>query len=100
MTRIPRDRITYLFSRDLQPVATADPGDILVFETLDAASGRLKTLQDALTVYAPMEKANPAPSRSAARNRATTWWSRSWTSAWGRRATPASGRGAASSRTN
>ena len=60
MTRISRDRLTYVFSRDLAPVATIDPGEVVVFETLDAASGKLKTLEDALTVFAPKEQANPA----------------------------------------
>jgi len=60
MTRITRDRLTYAFSRDLAPVATIDSGEVVVFETLDAASGKLKTLEDALTVFAPKEQANPA----------------------------------------
>jgi len=60
MNRITRDHITYILSRDLPPVATVDPGAVVVFETLDAASGKLKTLEDALTIYAPREQANPA----------------------------------------
>jgi amidase len=60
MTRITRDHITYVLSRDLPPVVTIAPGEVVIFETLDAASGKLKTLEDALTIFAPKEQANPA----------------------------------------
>ena len=62
MIRIPRDHLTYQFSPDLTPVATIDPGDLVVFETYDTSSGRLTSRDDLeafLRVRDP-KKVNPA----------------------------------------
>ncbi len=44
--RLRRDQITYRFAPDLVPVIEVGPGDQIVLETLDAASGRLRRAQD------------------------------------------------------
>src|SRR5688572_22898138 len=62
MTRIPRDRFTYQFAPDLTPVATINPGDVVVFETHDTSSGRL-TSRDNLAAFLrdrDPKKVNPA----------------------------------------
>ncbi len=60
MQRITRDHTNCLFSRELAPVATVESGEELVFETWDAAGGRLKTEADALSLFLKPEQANPA----------------------------------------
>ena len=60
MKRISRDHINYTFSKEVRPVLEIEPGEDVVFETLDAASGKIETTEDALTVFAPKEQANPA----------------------------------------
>jgi len=49
LRRITRDRVIYCFSKDIRPVVEVDPGETIVLETLDAASGRVKKPTD---VYA------------------------------------------------
>ena len=60
MKRIRRDQITNLFGADIAPVAEVAPGESVVFETLDAAGGRVRTVEDGLTVLLPRELGNPA----------------------------------------
>ncbi|MBI2940732.1 MAG: acetamidase/formamidase family protein [Chloroflexi bacterium] len=58
--RISRDQITYVFGADQPPVADVSPGERVVFETLDAAGGRIRTHDDALRILLPHTRANPA----------------------------------------
>ena len=60
MKRISRENITNLFGADVAPVAEVAPGEEVVFETLDAAGGRVRTVEDGLTVFLPRELGNPA----------------------------------------
>jgi amidase len=60
MKRITRDYLTCLLSRDAEPVAEIAPGEPVVFETLDALGGRVKTREDALQVSISREQGNPA----------------------------------------
>lgn len=60
VTRIPRSCITNTFDRLAEPVAEVEPGAELIFETLDALGGRVRTLADALSVTIPHELGNPA----------------------------------------
>ncbi len=46
MRRLTRDQITYRFAPDLAPVCEIEPGEALVLETLDAASGRLRAAEE------------------------------------------------------
>src|SRR3954471_7689910 len=41
MHRLTRDQITYRFAPDVAPVCEIEPGEVVIVETLDAASGRL-----------------------------------------------------------
>lgn len=58
--RIGRDRVSYSFAATAEPVARVAPGDRVIFETLDAAGGAIQTVEDALTLSLPRERANPA----------------------------------------
>ncbi|MDA8217449.1 MAG: acetamidase/formamidase family protein [Dehalococcoidales bacterium] len=60
MKRITRDRITNLFSREGVPVLEIEPGEEILFETLDANGGHIHTEEDGLRVFVPREEANPA----------------------------------------
>ncbi len=60
MKRIGREHITYAFAPGASAVARAAPGETLLFETLDALGGAVRTLEDALSVTLPRERANPA----------------------------------------
>jgi len=60
MRRMARDQITYAFGPDERPVAEVEPGETLVFETWDALGGRVKTMEDALSLVLPPEQLNPA----------------------------------------
>jgi amidase len=60
MRRIARDRITYAFGPGERPIAEVEPGETLVFETLDALGGRVETMEDALSLMLPPELLNPA----------------------------------------
>ena len=60
MKRITRDHVTYLFGPGQQPVAQIAPGELAVFETLDARGGRAKSRADLLTLRLPRTQLNPA----------------------------------------
>lgn len=60
MRRLSRDYTTNLFSRAAAPVLEIEQGEELVFETLDASGGRIKTVEDGLTIFLRPEQANPA----------------------------------------
>ncbi len=58
--RIARNRTTCLFAAGQAPVARIDPGEAVLFETLDALGGRIHTVEDALSVSLPRSESNPA----------------------------------------
>ena len=60
MKKIYRDTVTNSFDPAGTPVATIETGEEVVFETLDAAGGNIRSVGDALSVFLPREKANPA----------------------------------------
>ncbi len=60
MKRVTRDHTTYVLSRDTVPVIEVDPGEEVIFETLDASGGRIRTPQDGVTIYPSPEETNPA----------------------------------------
>ena len=60
MKRITREQLTNVFGPDEIPVAEVEPGEQVLFETLDALGGRVKTHADALSVQIPHELGNPA----------------------------------------
>lgn len=59
MKRISRVHTTCLFGPNQRPVAEIEPGETVLFETLDAQAGRVKTHADALSVFLPVGEANP-----------------------------------------
>ena len=60
--RYSRDRTTYFFDPTAEPVYDITPGELVVIETLDAASGRLQTYEDLAPYleWRSMERSNPA----------------------------------------
>ena len=60
MKTVSSDHVVHQFSRFSAPCLEIDPGDVVTFETLDARSNRFRTVEDALTLQAPREQANPA----------------------------------------
>ena len=58
--RFSREHTTCLFDSEQPPVGELAPGDVGVFETLDALGGRIKTHADALRVNIPPAEGNPA----------------------------------------
>lgn len=60
MKRITRDQITNVFGANQPPVADVEPGETILFETLDAAGGRVRTVEDGLTVLLRRDLGNPA----------------------------------------
>lgn len=55
------DQSVYKFSKDNKPVTDADPGELLLFKTMDCFSNRLKTEADLITDLAySYDVANPA----------------------------------------
>jgi amidase len=60
--RIPDSQVIYAFDRAVPPVAQIDPGDEVVFDTLDTSSGFIKSRED-VARYAHVRRAdrvNPA----------------------------------------
>ena len=62
MHRVRRDQYIYEFTAGAPPVLTIDPGDQVVFETLDASTGRIRKSEDLLTYLQVRDatKVNPA----------------------------------------
>lgn len=60
MRRIPRDRYIFAFAADVEPVLEVDPGEDVLFETLDSWAGRLTRAEDIHVVKADPAWANPA----------------------------------------
>ncbi len=58
MKLIKSDNCIYAFSQSMQPVETAEPGEILLFETSDALGGQIKDEND--TTNLDFSKVNPA----------------------------------------
>ncbi len=57
MHRVRRDQYIYEFSAGASPVLSIDPGDRVVFETLDASTGRIRKAED-LPTYLQVRDAN------------------------------------------
>ncbi len=57
--RIPRENVIYKFSKDNSPVAYAKPGDIVVFETIDALGGQISD-ENVVLENIDWGKVNPA----------------------------------------
>lgn len=51
MQRIARDKLSVVFDRRIEPVATIEPGETVVVECEDARSGRTRTPETATTEY-------------------------------------------------
>src|SRR5688572_9970867 len=62
LLRIARDQYTYRFAADVPPVASAQPGQRVVFETFDASTGRIRTSEDVHAYIAVRDprRVNPA----------------------------------------
>lgn len=60
MKRIGREHYTHLFDPGQPPVGEISPGELVLFETLDALGGRIRTQADALNTVLPRSQANPA----------------------------------------
>ncbi len=58
MKKICSSEVIYAFSPVMTPVETVEPGEVIVFETLDALGGQIKTEQD--TANLDFSKVNPA----------------------------------------
>jgi amidase len=58
--RISRDRFTFEFAADLEPVLEVSPGEEVLFETLDSWAGRLTRPEDIHTLKPDPHRANPA----------------------------------------
>lgn len=55
------DKSVYAFSKNNEPIETADPGELLMFKSMDCFSNRLKTENDLITDLAySYDVANPA----------------------------------------
>jgi len=54
------DNLSYAFSKDSKPVEYADPGEILMFRTVDSYANSLKTEKDIITEKFDYTKCNPA----------------------------------------
>jgi amidase len=69
MRRLTRDQITYRFAPDVAPVAEIEPGETVLLETLDAASGRLQRAEDVarFTRERDPNRVNPATGPIAVR---------------------------------
>ena len=65
--RVSSQHVTYVFGPQIRPVLEVPPQAVIVCETLDAASGRIRTQEDALTLSYPPEQGNPATGPIAVR---------------------------------
>lgn len=46
---IPRAKLSYEFSPNIKPVETASIGELVVYETIDALGGQVRSEQDTLS---------------------------------------------------
>jgi len=62
MKTLTRNHVIYRFAPSIAPVLQADPGEEVLFETLDAANGWVKTAEDAVDLKRTRDpqKVNPA----------------------------------------
>ncbi len=56
---VPESRVFYAFDPSLEPAAFAKPGDLVVFHTLDALGGQVKSEEDLVTAV-DFSRVNPA----------------------------------------
>ncbi|AEH24388.1 acetamidase/formamidase family protein [Pyrococcus yayanosii] len=59
MILIPKEKHVYSFGPNMKPVARAKPGDIVVFETIDALGGQIKDESDTIEKI-DFSRVNPA----------------------------------------
>ena len=59
MKRVPRDRHTFVFAAEVAPVLEVEPGEEVLFETLDSWAGRLTRPEDIHTLKPDPHRANP-----------------------------------------
>ncbi|AFK22379.1 acetamidase/formamidase family protein [Pyrococcus sp. ST04] len=59
MIVVPREKHVYSFGPNMKEVARAKPGDIIVFETLDALGGQIKSEEDTIEKI-DFSRVNPA----------------------------------------
>ena len=59
MIVVPKTHQHFLFDRDLDPVITANPGDAVVFQTLDACCGEVRTVEQFLRRRSTARPSNP-----------------------------------------
>ena len=60
MKRVPRDRYTFVFAAEVEPVLEVEPGEEVVFETLDSWTGRLTRPEDIHVKKPDYARSNPA----------------------------------------
>jgi acetamidase/formamidase len=60
--RVPRDRYTFVFAATVEPVLEVEPGEEVVFETLDSWMGRLTHPEDIHVKKPDYSRSNPAAS--------------------------------------
>ena len=60
MQRVPRDRYTFVFAADVPPVLEVEPGEEVVFETLDSWAGRIEQPDDIHRLKPDLARSNPA----------------------------------------
>jgi acetamidase/formamidase len=58
--RGPRDRYPFVFAADVEPVLEVEPGEEVVFETLDSWTGRLTRPEDIHVKKPDYSRSNPA----------------------------------------
>lgn len=59
IVKIPKDRFTYKFSKNLNPAAYAKPGDVVIFEVMDNLSGQIRS-EDLPLEAIDISKRNPS----------------------------------------
>ncbi|WP_457753903.1 acetamidase/formamidase family protein [Thermococcus sp.] len=59
MILISRDKHVYSFGPNMKPVAKANPGDVVIFETIDALGGQIKSEKDTIA-HIDFSRVNPA----------------------------------------
>jgi len=62
MKTLTRNHVIYRFTPSIAPVLQAEPGEKVLFETLDTANGWVKTTEDAVDLKRTRDpqKVNPA----------------------------------------
>ncbi len=59
MILVPRDKHVYSFGPNMKPAAKAKPGDVVIFETIDALGGQIQSEKDTIAQI-DFSRVNPA----------------------------------------